>query len=127
MLTRSLSCRLRTRRATSEFNWVGESFADSLSDLLSNKAINVLSNQQRKFIQQRLGVPLSVQSIATSVKVGLQAKASLIVVGDYQLLPAAEAKHATPQCERANHPRYEGRLHERRFIDGRANVSRYQF
>ena len=58
------------KAATSESNWIGESFAESLSDLLSNKGINVLSNQQRKFVQQELGIPsVSVQSIATSVKV----------------------------------------------------------
>jgi tetratricopeptide (TPR) repeat protein len=81
------------KASTSESNWIGESFAETLSDLLSNKGVSVLSNQERKFIQQELGVPnTSVPSIATSVKIGNQAKATLIVVGDYQLLPEADGK-----------------------------------
>lgn len=81
------------KASTSESNWIGESFAESLSDLLSNKGINVLSNQERKFVQQELGIPnMSVPSIATSVRIGLQAKSSLVVIGDYQLLPEAEGK-----------------------------------
>lgn len=81
------------KASTSESNWIGESFAESLSDLLSNKGINVLSNQERKFVQQELGIPnVSVPSIATSVKIGNQAKASLIVIGDYQLLPEADGR-----------------------------------
>lgn len=81
------------KASTSDSNWIGESFAETLSDLLSNKGINVLSNQERKFVQQELGIPnMSVPSVATSVRVGIQAKASLIVVGDYQLLPEAEGR-----------------------------------
>ena len=81
------------KASTSESNWIGESFAETLSDLLSNKGINVLSNQERKFVQQELGIPnVSVPSIATSVRVGIQAKASLIVVGDYQLLPETDGR-----------------------------------
>lgn len=81
------------KASTSESNWIGESFAETLSDLLGNKGVNVLSNQERKFVQQELGIPnMSVPSVATSVRVGLQAKASLIVVGDYQLLPETEGK-----------------------------------
>ncbi|MFN0278993.1 MAG: tetratricopeptide repeat protein [Pyrinomonadaceae bacterium] len=81
------------KASTSESNWIGESFAESLSDLLSNKGINVLSNQERKFVQQELGIPnVSVPSIATSVKVGIHAKASLVVIGDYQLLPETDGR-----------------------------------
>ncbi len=81
------------KASTSESNWIGESFAETLSDLLSNKGINVLSNQERKFVLQELGIPnMSVPSLATSVKVGIHAKASLIVVGDYQLLPETDGK-----------------------------------
>ena len=31
-----------------EFNWVGESFADSLSDLLRIPTLNVVSNEERR-------------------------------------------------------------------------------
>jgi tetratricopeptide (TPR) repeat protein len=107
------------KAASSESNWIGESFAESLSDLLSNKGINVLSNQQRKFVQQELGIPsVSVQSIATSVKVGIQAKASLIVVGDYQLLPEAEGK-APSLVVNARIIKVKGGIVSEDFPDGR--------
>src|SRR5437763_17079897 len=50
-----------------EFNWVGESFADSLSDLLGIPGtFRVVSNEQRKIQQQRLRIPLStIPSLAT--------------------------------------------------------------
>lgn len=53
-----------------EFNWVGESFADSLSDLLAiPSTFKVVSNEQRKIQQQRLRIPLStIPSLATSLK-----------------------------------------------------------
>ena len=52
-----------------EFNWIGESFADSLSDLLRVPTLNVISNDERKIIQQRLRIPLTtLPSLATSLK-----------------------------------------------------------
>src|SRR3954470_11318232 len=52
-----------------EFNWIGESFADSLSDLLRVPTLTVVSNDQRKIIQQRLRIPLTtLPSLATSLK-----------------------------------------------------------
>lgn len=81
------------KASNSDSNWIGESFAETLSDLLSNKGITVLSNQERKFVQQELGIPnMSVPSIATAVRLGIQARASLIVVGDYQLLPETDGR-----------------------------------
>ena len=75
----------------SEFNWVGESFADSLADLLASKEVratklNVVSNEERKIIQQRLNVPLtSLPSLATSLKLAREARASLMVVGNFNI------------------------------------------
>src|SRR5215208_7733252 len=62
-----------------EFNWVGESFADSLSDLLKVPSLNVVSNEERKIIQQRLKVPLTtLPSLATSLKLAREGKATLL-------------------------------------------------
>ena len=36
--------------AKAEFNWVGESFANSLTDLLKVPGLNVVSNDERKII-----------------------------------------------------------------------------
>lgn len=72
-----------------EFNWVGESFADSLSDLLKVPGLNVVSNEERKLIQQRLKVPLTtLPSLATSLKLARDARATLLISGKYNILPA---------------------------------------
>lgn len=74
-----------------EFNWVGESFADSLADLLGSKEVratrlNVVPNEQRKILQQSLSIPLtSLPSLATSLKLAREAKASLLVIGNFTI------------------------------------------
>src|SRR3954469_17564041 len=72
-----------------EFNWIGESFADSLSDLLKVPTVNVVPNEERKIIQQRLRVPLTtLPSRATSLKMARDANATLLVSGRYTVIPA---------------------------------------
>src|SRR5258707_13243872 len=67
-----------------EFNWVGESFADSLSDLLRVPTLNVISNDERKITQQRLRIPLAnLPSLATSLKLARESNASLLITGKY--------------------------------------------
>lgn len=77
-----------------EFNWVGESFAESLSSLLAlgdvrSSGLEVISNEERKLIQQRLNIPLtSIPSIATSLKLAREGRASLLIYGTYNIIPA---------------------------------------
>ncbi len=53
----------KASNSDSELPEIGESFAETLSDLLSNKGITVLSNQERKFVQQgALAAQISVPS-----------------------------------------------------------------
>ncbi len=79
-----------------EFNWVGESFALSLSELLRLPAINVVSNSERKIIQQRLRIPLStLPSLATSLKLARESKATLLISGKYNIVPAQGDTAAT--------------------------------
>ncbi len=67
-----------------EFNWVGESFADALTDLLRVPNLNVVSNDERKIVQQRLRIPLNnLPSLATSLRLAREANASLLVTGKY--------------------------------------------
>lgn len=71
----------------SEFNWVGESFADSLSDLIRIPNLNVVSNEERKLIQQRLRIPLtSLPSLATSLKLARESNATILVTGRYGIV-----------------------------------------
>jgi tetratricopeptide (TPR) repeat protein len=79
-----------------EFNWVGESFADALSDLLRVPTLNVVSNEQRKIIQQRLRIPLTtLPSLATSLKLARESGATLLVGGKYNIVPAGADTAAT--------------------------------
>ncbi len=79
-----------------EFNWVGESFADALSDLLRVPTLNVVTNQERKIIQQRLRIPLtSLPSLATSLKLARESGATLLVAGQYSIVPASGDSAAT--------------------------------
>jgi tetratricopeptide (TPR) repeat protein len=103
-----------------EFNWVGESFADSLSDLLKVPSLNVVTNQERKIIQQRLRVPLTIlPSLATSLKLAREGRASLLIAGKYNIAPAqgdaAAVITVTTKIIRVN----EGRFLSEEFADGR--------
>ncbi len=103
-----------------EFNWIGESFADSLSDLLKVPSLNVVSNDERKIIQQRLRVPLtSLPSLATSLKLARESKATLLIAGKYNIVPAqgetAAIVSVTAKIIRVN----EGRFLSEEFADGR--------
>jgi tetratricopeptide (TPR) repeat protein/TolB-like protein len=74
-----------------EYNWIGESFSDSLSTLLSKPGLIVVSNDERAVAYQRLRLPLTVlPSRATAIKIARELKASMIVIGTYNVtLPAA--------------------------------------
>src|SRR5437016_10873802 len=45
-----------------EYNWVGESFADSLSALLNKPGLIVVTGDERAVAYQRLRLPLTVRS-----------------------------------------------------------------
>lgn len=103
-----------------EFNWVGESFADALSDLLKVPTMNVISNDERKTIQQKLRVPLTtLPSLATSLKLAREGKATLLIGGKYNIVPAqgetAATVSVTAKIIRVN----EGRFLSEEFSDGR--------
>ncbi|HLM62083.1 MAG TPA: hypothetical protein VK308_14850, partial [Pyrinomonadaceae bacterium] len=103
-----------------EFNWVGESFADSLADLLKVPNLNVVTNDERKIIQQKLRVPLTVlPSLATSLKLAREAKATILIGGKYNIVPAqgetAASVSVTAKIIRVN----EGRFLSEDFPDGR--------
>src|SRR5262245_50005159 len=71
-----------------EYNWVGESFADALAELLAKPGLVVISSDERELAYQRLRLPKTViPSRATAIKLARQAKATMIVVGSYQVTP----------------------------------------
>src|SRR6266446_2048101 len=83
-----------------EYNWIGESFADSLSALLSKPGLIVVTSDERAVAYQRLRLPLTVlPSRATAIKIARELKASMIVIGTYNVVvPTAtsDEKSATP-------------------------------
>lgn len=108
-----------------EFNWVGESFADSLADLFSLKEVratrlDVVSNDERKIIQQRLRIPLTnLPSLATSLKLARESNATILIAGKYNIIPAqgdtAATLNVTAKIIRVN----EGRFLNEELPDGR--------
>src|SRR5258707_925775 len=53
-----------------EYNWIGESFADSLSALLNKPGLIVVTSEERAVAYQRLRLPLTVlPSRATAIKI----------------------------------------------------------
>lgn len=103
-----------------EFNWVGESFAASLSELLKVPTLNVVGNEERKIVQQRLNVPLTtLPSLATSLKLARESKATILISGRYNIVPAqgdvAASISVTTKVIRVN----EGRFLNEELPDGR--------
>src|SRR5688572_27519832 len=78
-----------------EYNWVGESFANSVAELLNKPGLIVVSNDERELAYQRLRLPPTViPSRATAIKLAREAKATMIVIGTYNVTenPSAEDK-----------------------------------
>src|SRR5260221_12486824 len=62
-----------------EYNWIGESFADSLSSLLNKPGMIVVTSDERAVAYQRLRLPLTVfPSRAPGIKFALEVKASVL-------------------------------------------------
>jgi tetratricopeptide (TPR) repeat protein len=69
-----------------EYNWVGESFADSLAELLNKPGLRVVSSAERELAYRHLRLPKSViPSRATAIKLAREAKASMLVIGNYSV------------------------------------------
>jgi tetratricopeptide (TPR) repeat protein len=86
-----------------EYNWIGESFADSLSALLNKPGLIVVTGDERAVAYQRMRLPLTViPSRATSLRIARDVKASMIVIGTYSvtLVPVPDDK-TKPQGDRS--------------------------
>ncbi len=78
-----------------EYNWVGESFANSVAELLNKPGLIVVSNDERELAYQRLRLPSTViPSRATAIKLAREAKATMIVIGTYSVTPAPETSNS---------------------------------
>src|SRR5882724_4189531 len=81
-----------------EYNWIGESFADSLAALLNKPGLIVVTSEERAVAYQRLRLPLTVlPSRATAIKIARELKASMIVIGTYNVaIPTATSDDKSP-------------------------------
>jgi tetratricopeptide (TPR) repeat protein len=83
-----------------EYNWVGESFADAIAELLNKPGLLVVSSDERELAYQQLRLPETViPSRATAIKLARQAKATMIVIGSYSVTPAAKPAGEEPKTE----------------------------
>src|SRR5258707_6394767 len=89
-----------------EYNWVGESFADSLAELLNKPGLLVVSSDERELSYQRLRLPETViPSRATAIKLAREAKATMVVIGTYSVTPAepdAKPGEAKPEKDKSS-------------------------
>lgn len=114
-----------------DFNWIGESFADQLSELLNNAGTGVVavSPDEREIAYQHLRLPLSVvPSRATAIKLGQEAKATLVVLGTYEITPAKSkdevpALRGTVRTIRIKEGRFSGEL----MPDKRYAINQFEF
>lgn len=105
--------------SSAEFNWVGESIADSLTDLLRVPGLEVVSNRERKIIQQRLKIPVTIlPSMAASLKLAREGGASLLVSGRYNVMPAKDDVAASITINAKIISVNEGRFLSEEFPDG---------
>lgn len=81
-----------------ENNWIGESFADQLTDLLSIPGLSAVPTKQREVIYQKLRLPFNIiPSRATSIKIAREVRATLLVIGNYKIIPSQGEVPATIQ------------------------------
>jgi len=87
-----------------EYNWIGESFADQLSSLLDKPGLIVVSSDERAVAYQRLRLPLTViPSRATAIKIARELKASMVVIGSYNVVvppPSAADDKSKPPVDK---------------------------
>lgn len=98
-----------------EYNWVGESFADSLSELLGVPGLAIISSDERAMLYQRINLPLTtLPTRATAIKLGREARATMVLVGTYSVNPVANSRQVqvqgTARLIKVGEGRYEGRL-----------------
>lgn len=100
-----------------EYNWVGEGFADAMTELLNLPGLVVISNGERELTYQRLRLPLTtLPSRATAIKLAREARATLVLLGTYAVTPGKDKTPAQLQVNarliRVGEGRFEGAEHD---------------
>lgn len=70
----------------SEYNWIGESFAAQLSDLLDKPGLVAIKPDERNVAYKQEGLPpTAILTRATMIKIAERAGASLVIMGTYRI------------------------------------------
>src|ERR1041384_869317 len=94
-----------------EYNWVGESFADALAELLNKPGLIVVSSDERELAYHQLRLPETViPSRATAIKLARQAKATMIVAGSYSVTPSASSEANNDKAPRDGYVQVTSRV-----------------
>lgn len=110
------------------YNWVGESFADSMTELFNQPGVASVSSDQRELAYSRLRLPLTtIPSRATAIKLGRDTHATLVVVGTYSVVPGRDGAADSIQGTARVISVTEGRLMGRALPDGRWITREYDF
>jgi tetratricopeptide (TPR) repeat protein/nucleotide-binding universal stress UspA family protein len=100
-----------------EYNWIGESFAASLADLLDKPGLVAIRSDERNVAYKQEGLPPSaILTRATMIKIAERAGANLVVMGTYRV--AGEGREATVTISARVVDIREGRLVGREFNRG---------
>src|SRR6266849_6573422 len=77
-----------------EYNWVGESFAAALADLLAKPGLVAIRPDERNVAFKQEGLPpTAILTRATMIKIAERAGANLVVMGTYRI--AGEGREST--------------------------------
>lgn len=69
-----------------EYNWIGESFATGLAELLDRPGMVAIHSDERDVAYRQEGVPPSaILTKATMIKVAERAGATLLIIGNYRI------------------------------------------
>jgi tetratricopeptide (TPR) repeat protein len=112
-----VSMPFENQSARSEYNWVGESFAATLSDLLDRPGMVAIRPDERNVAYKQEGLPpTAILTRATMIKIAERAGANLVVMGTYRI--AGEGRESTITISARVIDIREGRLVGREYNRG---------
>jgi len=83
-----------------EYNWLGEGFAATLSELLDKPGLVAIRSDERNVAYKQEGLPPSaILTRATMIKIAERAGATLVVMGTYRITDQRESDKQEPSPE----------------------------
>ncbi|HKY06540.1 MAG TPA: hypothetical protein VJQ56_16700, partial [Blastocatellia bacterium] len=78
-----------------EYNWIGESFAATLADLLDKPSLVAIRSDERNVAYKQEGLPpTAILTRATMIKIAERAGANLVIMGTYRITVEDQAGQA---------------------------------